>query len=410
MKAGAALAAIATVSLAASASASADVRYASPGGSGVACSTNAPCDLQVAVESAVGGDEVVVLPGSYGETDQLDVSASILVHGQAGAPSPLVVSSAPTGVSVTGAGALVRRLHIVHVGIGDALFLDAGIAEQVVAQTGSSQFACQVRGATLRDSICWSTGTAGSAAGMTVGSAFEQSVLRNVTAIGEGAGARGIEAEASGGGLADLRAVNVIAKGAGVDVEATSNAGSGANVDLDHSNFATLSLVGANSFATAPGTAYNQTDPPLFVNAAAGDFHEGPESPTIERGGYWSGVGSEDVDGEPRVQGYGVDIGADEYVVGPPPPDVNPPETKILKGPEKRSKHHLAKFKFGTSEPAGAILMCSVDDVPYKPCESPKGYRVGIGKHVFRVFSIDASGNVDPTPDSRTWRVKRKHK
>lgn len=398
------------VMLALPAAASAAVRYAAPDGLPSPACSPAPCDLQTAVESAAGGDEVVVLPGTYVESSQLDVSASIFVHGVPDQPAPVIVTVAGTGIAVTGPSAFIRKLVLVHFGSGDGLVLDAGVAEQVVTRTTSAGFACQVRGgAALRDSICWSTGAGGRAAGTSAVGTLETASLRNVTAVGTGAGGVGLHAGAGAGGVADIGGFNVIAEGAGVDIASETDGASIASIDIYYSNFGTRSLVGTNAFAPTPGV-YNQSDPPVFADAANGDFHEHPDSPTIERG-TGEGVASEvDVDGEPRFQGYGIDIGADEYLVGFPPPDVNPPETKILKGPDERTKRHRARFKFGTSEPSGGTLMCGVDGDPYKQCKSPMRLKVGGGPHIFRVFSIDAAGNVDATPAERAWHVKRKHK
>jgi hypothetical protein len=241
-----------------------------------------------------------------------------------------------------------------------------------------------------------------------VAGSAEYTYLRNITAAASGTASAGLSAEASTGGVASVTGYNVIAKGAGVDIVSQSDGSALATMNLDHSNYATRSLIGPFSFAPAPGVAFNQTDPPLFVDEAHGNYHEADESPTIDRGTLSAGSSDEDVDGEPRFQGFYIDIGADEYVPGPVPTDLNPPDTKIIRGPAARTRHHRAKFKFGTTEPAGATLMCSLDGAAYKACESPKGYRVKPGKHTFRVYSIDAAGNVDPTPDQQSWRVKRK--
>ena len=410
MKAGTALAAIAAVSLVAPAAASADVRYASPAGDGNACSSGVPCSLQRAVEFAGSGDEVAVLSGTYTESDELDVTGPIVVHGIAGQPAPVVVSTAATAVDVSSPGAELRRMELVHFGSGDALLLDDGVASQIVARTTSSGFACQVRGATLQQSLCSSTGAGGSGAGMTVTTGYEISNLRHVTAIGAGPGGRGLEVGGETGGIADLRGIDVIARASAVDIESRTDGASIASIGLDFSNYGSSSLVGTNAFATAPGIAYNQTDTPVFADPEAGDFHEHPDSPTIDRGTGYAQLDDEDVDGEPRIQGYGIDIGADEFLVGPPPSDTNPPDTRILKGPSRKTSHHHASFKFGTSEPAQAIFMCSVDGAPFKQCKSPHRVRVKRGRHAFRVLSIDAAGNVDPTPALRAWRVRPERK
>ncbi len=53
--------------------------------------------------------------------------------------------------------------------------------------------------------------------------------------------------------------------------------------------------------------------PPGFVNLAAGDFHLQPNSPCINGGSNLYVVGTDDLDGNPRITGYVVDIGAYEF-------------------------------------------------------------------------------------------------
>jgi hypothetical protein len=99
-------------------------------------------------------------------------------------------------------------------------------------------------------------------------------------------------------------------------------------------------------------------------------------------------------------------------VAGPDPEpeagDTKPPDTKILKGPKRTTHKRKAKLRFGSSEPAGAAFLCALDGRGTRPCDSPEKVRVGRGQHRFEVQAIDAAGNIDPTPDERRWKVKRK--
>ena len=70
----------------------------------------------------------------------------------------------------------------------------------------------------------------------------------------------------------------------------------------------------ANSCTTplAPGSG-NITNAPLFVNMAAGDFHLGFNSPCINAGNNSLLIGTRDYDGNTRIVGGTVDIGAYEF-------------------------------------------------------------------------------------------------
>jgi CSLREA domain-containing protein len=87
--------------------------------------------------------------------------------------------------------------------------------------------------------------------------------------------------------------------------------------------------------------------------------------------------------------------------------DTIPPDTKITKGPPKKTHKTTAKFKF-TSTEAGSTFQCKLDGKPFKPCASPKTYKkLKPGKHVFKVRAIDKAGNVDQSPAKRKFTVLR---
>ena len=86
--------------------------------------------------------------------------------------------------------------------------------------------------------------------------------------------------------------------------------------------------------------------------------------------------------------------------------DTEPPQTRITKGPSASTTSHKATFRFTSSE-KGSTFACKVDDSAWKACTSPASQRVSPGSHTFRVRATDASGNTDPTPAKRSWRVLR---
>jgi hypothetical protein len=89
----------------------------------------------------------------------------------------------------------------------------------------------------------------------------------------------------------------------------------------------------------------------------------------------------------------------------PPPPDTAPPQTTLGKHPKKNTTKTTATFTFFSDE-AGSSFQCKLDKKPFKPCGSPRRYQhLRLGKHVFRVASADAAGNLDPSPALYKWRV-----
>ncbi len=62
-----------------------------------------------------------------------------------------------------------------------------------------------------------------------------------------------------------------------------------------------------------PGGPGNITNEPVFVNLACGDFHLQSNSPCINAGNNAYVSGANDLDGNPRIKGDTVDIGAYEY-------------------------------------------------------------------------------------------------
>jgi hypothetical protein len=112
---GMAIAGVAGLLLAAPTAASAAIRYAEPNGNGPEpCDLSDPCSLQTAVEGTVtDGDEVILLPGTYVETNELDdVNDAIDMHGQSGSARPTIMSSASTVLFSNDPGTVIHHLDI----------------------------------------------------------------------------------------------------------------------------------------------------------------------------------------------------------------------------------------------------------------------------------------------------------
>lgn len=111
-----------------------------------------------------------------------------------------------------------------------------------------------------------------------------------------------------------------------------------------------------------------------------------------------------------------------EAPTGPVAPPSPPPTPKVVKPPGDRIaprtelRHRPAKivfasarrrfvsFAFAANE-AGVSFRCKLDRAPFKPCRSPRRYRLPLGRHAFRVFAIDAAGNRDRSPALFRFRV-----
>jgi Ca2+-binding RTX toxin-like protein len=95
----------------------------------------------------------------------------------------------------------------------------------------------------------------------------------------------------------------------------------------------------------------------------------------------------------------------------PPRPDTRPPRTLIKAHPPRaiRTSKGVRRvvFRFASNEP-GSSFRCKLDRKPYRPCVSPRAYRLRPGRHAVRIFAIDRSGNADPTPALFRFRILRR--
>ena len=312
--------------LAAPSAASAAKRYASPSGSGTGCTapntSPGPCDLTTAITGPGANpmDEVIVEPGNYTVTTELEDTIPLVIHGVSGAPRPAVTVMGSYGLQINNAGTTVRHLGIIG-GSGAGFALNAGgtIDDVIVRGSPTGIAACTFRtfDTVLRNSVCW--GPSGLYQyGNGGGGVLRRYTLRNDTLIG-GANGMGLAlGNNSGGYNAEIDAFNVIARGGSADVRAgtDSSAQSGANVVLTHSNYAKTTVTGTNASVTPPTTSGNQTAFPVFVDLAHGNFRERFNSPTVDAGLNDALNGPTDADGRPRKIGPATDIGAYEL-----PPD-----------------------------------------------------------------------------------------
>jgi hypothetical protein len=173
-----------------------------------------------------------------------------------------------------------------------------------------------IANSTIRNSIVVASGIDGVALETLGNGNNPAGTYRNVTAIATGNLGTAIRAWAVLGSV-NVLARNVIARGGPGDygiIARAVNADTTATITVSHSNFNATSADGAGASILDGGA--NQTAAPAFVNAAAGDYHQAPGSPTIDAGLSEFVDGNVDIDGDPREIDT-IDIGADEYVVAP---------------------------------------------------------------------------------------------
>jgi Glycine rich protein len=140
------------------------------------------------------------------------------------------------------------------------------------------------------------------------------------------------------------------------------------------------------------------------VQSCAGPVFNGASLDTSTVGPHTFTVNAKDTDGGTASKSVSYTVAA---VAAEPPPDTildSHPKSKI----ETKKKKVKVKFSF-SSQPAGASFKCKLDNGDFTPCKSPQSYKVKAGKHVFEVEAVTAT-QVDPTPASFSFKVKRKPK
>ena len=85
--------------------------------------------------------------------------------------------------------------------------------------------------------------------------------------------------------------------------------------------------------------------------------------------------------------------------------NVTPPDTSIDSGPTGTVASTSATFTFSSTKPASTFV-CKLDGGTFTACSTPLALNtLAQGEHTLLVRAIDAGGNVDPTPATRTWTV-----
>src|SRR5690242_12584737 len=149
-----------TLVIAPSASAAA-ARYASPNGSGTACTSASPCSITQAVNAAGVGAEVIVGPGDYALTETLQTVSGNAVHGVAGQPRPRLLFSGLNqfGIRVVSSSSL-RWVEVDQAPGSDvsAIFSSGSLVDQVIARAAGAGVTAYVQNGTIRNSIVVASG------------------------------------------------------------------------------------------------------------------------------------------------------------------------------------------------------------------------------------------------------------
>jgi hypothetical protein len=87
--------------------------------------------------------------------------------------------------------------------------------------------------------------------------------------------------------------------------------------------------------------------------------------------------------------------------------DSNPAET-VLDRLAKKRKARKAVAWFHSDED-GSSFQCSLDHDPFAECASPhRTGRLSPGRHELQLRAVDRAGNVDPSPEAREFRIRRR--
>jgi hypothetical protein len=327
-------------------SASAAERVASTTGSANAgCTTSAPCDLATALEGAQPGDDVLVESGDYGSPGAplagsiIVTAGNLAVHGPSGGVRPRIFLSASprfsgdaTGLVFSGLPTSVSDLEVHNVSTAtgaSGLFSSGGSIDHVVASTAgvSSSSASQVASAiiasgatTITDTVAYATNNAADGLDPTGGEALflegegGVDIVRNSTLVAATPGTNfAMEARGETGSTTVTLQNTIVAHADNGLVIAQENMAS-ITVNADHD-----AISGENTFSgtyNRDGTVTSAS--PVFVNAAADDYHEAAASAaTIDKGATVSGDPATDLDGDLRTIGSAPDIGAYELPNAP---------------------------------------------------------------------------------------------
>jgi hypothetical protein len=151
-----------------------------------------------------------------------------------------------------------------------------------------------------------------------------------------------------------------------------------------------------------------------------------PRRVDTDRDGLWDGYEvkrahtdprSRDTDGDGLTDLRELMHGSDPLDAAEParavrsPRDTTPPDSSITSGPSGSVASASASFSFSGSDDVTRAsklrFECRLDASAWVACSSPKSFSsLADGSHTFDVRAKDATGNLDPTPATRSWTVE----
>lgn len=326
----------------------------------------AATNIQDAVDAAASGDTVWVTNGIYGfggravgtnqSVNRVAIDKPIQVASVNG-PKVTIIQGHQVPGTVTGNGA-IRCAYLINGAVLSGFTLRNGATlnsgDFTDDQSGGGVL-CRWGGATISDCILASNTAASGGGGVYAGNVNHCIIVGNSAISGGGACYGSLNnclvvsnsASTDGGGAYLSLITNCT-----VAFNAAVSTGGGVThlVETDSIIYYNTAQFGPNFAITRPrdfsGPEFCCTTPvpqffslgcltnePLFVNAAAGDFHLQAASACINAGTNSDAAGPTDLDGNGRIYGGVVDMGAYEYQFnGPPAIIVQPTDQKGIPG------------------------------------------------------------------------------
>jgi hypothetical protein len=291
-----------TLLLALPAAASASTRYAVPTGGAIAgaCAQVTPCTLTWATQGASSGDTVIVEPGTYTTSPALFTSATVTADPTQ--PRPIIDATVIIGSATVTHLQLDGGVNATNSTLGD------DVINAEVSVNGPM---------TIEDSLVFATGGLPALYVPTIGGGATLQLTRDTIV----AGGSGFAIEVTP--LFDTVTANdsIVVNESGTSAILIA-CPAGATNSYTSTNDDELTATRLSSGGVCPliqtGTV---AAPPVFVATVPHDayeLHEAAGSPTIDAGASASPPAT-DIDGQPRVQGAAIDIGAGEYETGTGP-------------------------------------------------------------------------------------------